>query len=386
MRRTSAKLSAFMRTGLAVLFAAGLVLVPAAGGAQTGVQTTDTPPAPASSAPPAAPTTGNTTGNPGTPGPQAPSGQSSPPGGAAEMPTGQTPAPAVSGDRTSVPDPSTTSTPEPNAAPMLGAPTPWGIDLQPAGGPVKEAIHDFNVLTLWIIVVITIFVGALLAYACWRFRASANPNPSRTSHHTLLEVAWTVAPVLILLVIAIPSFRLIYYEDRAREPDMTINVTGRQWYWHYAYPDNGNFAFDSYPIATADLRPDQLRNLAVDNPLVVPVGATVRVLTTGQDVIHSFFVPALGVQKYTIPGRTLETWFRADRPGTFYGQCNQICGTNHWFMPIAVQAVPRAEFDTWVAQARTRFAEGQAPGWAGSQALAAPSAPAANTTVAEVRP
>ena len=238
------------------------------------------------------------------------------------------------------------------------APQNWGVDLQPAAGPVKDAIHDFNQLVLWIIVAITAFVGVLLAYVMWRFRASANPVPSRTSHHTLLEVAWTVVPVLILIVIAIPSFRLIYYEDRAVDADMTINVTGRQWYWHYAYADAGNLAFDSYPVAEADLKPGQLRNLDVDNPLVIPVGKNIRVLTTGQDVIHSFFVPSLGVQKYTIPGRTLETWFRADRPGTFYGQCNQICGQNHWFMPIVVKAVPEAEYETWLAEAKTRFAAG----------------------------
>lgn len=239
---------------------------------------------------------------------------------------------------------------------MIGAPVPWGIDLQRAGGPLKDAIHDFNVLVLWIIVAITIFVGALLAYVIWRFRASANPVPSRTSHHTLLEVAWTVVPVLILIVIAIPSFRLIYYQDRTRDAELTISVTGRQWYWHYAYPDHDNFAYDSYPVQTADLKPGQRRLLEVDEPLVVPVGKNIRILTSGQDVIHSFFVPSLGVQKYTIPGRTMETWMRADKVGTFYGQCNQICGENHWFMPIVVKAVPQAEFDAWVASAKQRFA------------------------------
>ncbi|MFK4044938.1 cytochrome c oxidase subunit II [Roseomonas mucosa] len=257
-----------------------------------------------------------------------------------------------------------------------GAPTPWGLGLQAAAGPVKEAMHDFNNLVLWIIVIITAFVAGLLGWVVFRYRASANPTPSRTSHHTVLEIAWTVIPVVILLVIAIPSFRLIYYEDRAVDPDITIGVQGRQWYWHYSYPDNGNFAFDSYPIAEADLKPGQLRNLAVDNPLVVPVGAKVRVLTTGHDVIHSFFVPSLGVQKYTIPGRAMETWFEADREGTFYGQCNQICGTNHWFMPIAVRVVPRAEFDAWVEQAKTKFAEGRGPGWPDEM----------KTEVAEARP
>lgn len=238
----------------------------------------------------------------------------------------------------------------------LGAPIPWGLGLQPAGGPVKEAIHDFNTLVLWIIILISIFVTGLLAYCVWRYRAAANPNPSKTSHNTILEIAWTVVPVLILLIIAIPSFRLIYFEDRTREADLTINVQGRQWYWHYAYPDNGDFAFDSRPIPEEDLKPDQLRNLAVDEPLVIPAGANIRVLTTGQDVIHSFFVPSLGVQKYTIPGRTLETWFRADQPGTYYGQCNQICGTNHWFMPIMVRAVPQAEFQAWVEEAKKKYA------------------------------
>lgn len=272
---------------------------------------------------------------------------------------------------------------------MVGAPVPWGLDLQHAGGPVKEAIHDFNQLVLWIIVAITVFVGALLAYVIWRFRAEANPVPSRTSHHTLLEVAWTVVPVLILLVIAVPSFRLIYYQDRTQDADLTVNVTGRQWYWHYAYPDQGNFAFDSYPVQEADLKPGQLRNLDVDEPLVVPVGKNIRILTNGQDVIHSFFVPSLGVQKYTIPGRTMETWMRADRAGTFYGQCNQICGTNHWFMPIVVKAVPQAEFDAWVASARQRFAAegGERPAKALAAAETAPVAQAAadSAVLAELR-
>ncbi len=238
----------------------------------------------------------------------------------------------------------------------VGAPQNWGMGLQEAFGPVKDAIHDFNDLVLWIIIIISVFVTALLAYCVWRYRESANPTPSRTSHHTMLEVAWTVVPVLILLIIAIPSFRLIYYQDRARDADITINVQGRQWYWHYAYPDSGDLAFDSRPIPTEDLKPGDLRNLAVDEPLVIPVGATVRVLTTGQDVIHSFFVPSLGVQKYTIPGRTLETWFRADHEGTFYGQCNQICGTNHWFMPIVVKALPPAQFQVWLEDAKKKYA------------------------------
>ena len=246
---------------------------------------------------------------------------------------------------------------------MVGAPAPWGIGLQPSGGVIKERIASLNSLVFFIIVAITIFVLVLLAYCVWRFSAERNPVPSTTSHHTGLEIAWTVIPVLILLVIAIPSFRLLYFQDRAIDADMTVTVQGRQWYWNYTYSDHGNFTFDSYPIQEADIKPGQLFKLDVDNEMVIPVGANIRILTTGHDVIHSFFVPALGVQKYTIPGRTLETWMRADRPGIFYGQCNQICGTNHWFMPIAVRAVPRAEFDTWVADAQKRFAraDGSAP-------------------------
>ena len=246
---------------------------------------------------------------------------------------------------------------------MVGAPAPWGMGLQPSGGVIKERIASLNSLVFFIIVAITIFVLVLLAYCVWRFSADRNPVPSTTSHHTGLEIAWTVIPVLILVIIAIPSFRLLYFQDRAVDADMTISVQGRQWYWNYTYVDHGNFAFDSYPVQEADLKPGQIFKLDVDNQLVIPVGANVRVLTTGHDVIHSFFVPALGVQKYTIPGRTLETWMRADRPGVFYGQCNQICGTNHWFMPIAVRALPRAEFDTWVADAQKRFAraDGTAP-------------------------
>lgn len=264
---------------------------------------------------------------------------------------------------------------------MVGAPAPWGMGLQPSGGVIKERISSFNSMVFWIITVITVFVLVLLAYCVWRFSAARNPVPSTTSHHTGLEIAWTVIPVLILVVIAIPSFRLLYFQDRAVDVDMTVSVQGRQWYWNYTYVDHGNFAFDSYPLQEADLQPGQIFKLDVDNQLVIPVGANIRVLTTGHDVIHSFFVPALGIQKYTIPGRTLETWMRADRPGIFYGQCNQICGTNHWFMPIAVRALPRAEFDAWVADAQKRFA--QADG--GAPVIAAAPASQEQLQIAEAR-
>ncbi len=242
------------------------------------------------------------------------------------------------------------------AEPMIGAPVPWGLGLQEAGGALKERIHEFNTVVHYIIVVISAFVLALLLIIAVRFNARANPVASKTSHHTGLEIAWTVIPVLILVVIAIPSFRLVYFEDRARDAELTINVQGRQWYWHYEYPDQGGIAFDSRMVPADEIRQGQLRNLSVDEPLVVPVGANIRVITTGTDVIHSFFVPSLGVQKYTIPGRAMETWFRADHEGVFYGQCNQICGTNHAYMPIEVRAVSREQFNAWVEEAKKKYA------------------------------
>lgn len=243
---------------------------------------------------------------------------------------------------------------------QVGEPVPWGIGMQPAAGPIKERVGSLHDMVLIIITLITIFVLALLAYAIVRFSAARNPNPSRTSHNTLLEVVWTVVPVLILVVIAVPSFRLLYFMDRAREPDMTVKVTAFQWAWEYEYPDQEGLKFESYMVPSDQLQPGQRRLLEVDNQLVVPAGKDIRVLVTSRDVIHSLFVPSLGLQKYGIPGRTLEAWFRVDRPGVYYGQCNQICGVNHAFMPIVVRAVPEAEFTAWVAEARQRFANDNA--------------------------
>jgi cytochrome c oxidase subunit 2 len=238
----------------------------------------------------------------------------------------------------------------------LGAPVPWGLGMQDAAGPVKERVASLHNLLLVIITLITLFVLGLLAYVCWRFRADRNPTPSRTSHNTVLEVAWTVIPVLILVVIAVPSFRLLYFMDRTEDPDLTVKVTGFQWAWEYHYLDADGLRFESFMIPEDEaVAQGRLRLLDVDNEMVVPVGKNIRVLTTSRDVIHSFFVPALGIQKYNIPGRTLETWFRVDRPGVFYGQCNQICGVNHAFMPIVVRAVPQAEFTAWLEQAKQRF-------------------------------
>jgi cytochrome c oxidase subunit 2 len=245
-------------------------------------------------------------------------------------------------------------------AAVAQAPTPWQIGMQAAGSPVAEKIHSLHTLVLWIVTIITVFVGGLILYVLWRFDAKRHPVASRLSHHTGLEIAWTVLPVLILVVIAIPSFRLVYYEDRTDAADMTIKVTGHQWYWEYTYPDHGNVDFSSYYIKDDDATP-HIRLLDVDNPLVLPAGKNIRILTTSGDVIHSFFIPSLGVQRYAIPGRTIETWVRIDKPGQYYGECNQICGTNHSFMPISIKAVTPEDFATWVQQAKTKFAADAPP-------------------------
>ncbi len=232
------------------------------------------------------------------------------------------------------------------------APKPWEMGMQAAFSPIKQKIIDLHDLVLVIITVTTIFVGILLVVVMVRFNAKANPVPSRTSHHTGLEIAWTVIPVLILVVMAIPSFRLIYYQDRTSNPDLTVKVIAHQWYWEYGYPDQGDFSIESRYIRDEDLKPGQLRLLDVDNQMVVPVGKNIRILTSSPEVIHSFFVPSLGVQRYAIPGRTIETWFTVDKPGVYYGQCNQICGQDHSRMPIAVHAVSEQEFNTWAAQTK----------------------------------
>jgi cytochrome c oxidase subunit II len=233
-------------------------------------------------------------------------------------------------------------------------PHPWQMGMQPAHSPVQSRIEQLNSLVLVIIVAITIFVAGLLAYVAWRYSEKRNPTASRLAHHSTLEAAWTIVPVLILVVIAIPSFRLVYYEDRARDPAMTVKVTGHQWYWEYTYPDANGMHFESYMVPEDQLKPGQLRNLEVDNPLVVPAGQKIRILTTSGDVIHSFFIPSLGVQRYAIPGRSIETWMEVDRPGDYYGECNQICGTGHSVMPIHVHAVTPAEFTAWLKQKQAK--------------------------------
>jgi cytochrome c oxidase subunit 2 len=239
---------------------------------------------------------------------------------------------------------------------MAAQPEPWQLGFQPAASPVMERLETLHDLLLWIITLISIFVLALLAFVCLRFRASSNASPSRRTHHTLLEIAWTAVPVLILVVIAIPSFKLLYFMDRIAEPDMTIKAVGHQWYWSYEYPDDGNFTFDAYMVADQDLQEGQLRLLTTDNAVVLPVDTNIRVLVTATDVLHSWAVPAFGVKMDGVPGRINETWVRIEEPGMYYGQCSELCGDFHGFMPIMVRAVGKQEFEAWTKLAQEQFA------------------------------
>lgn len=236
-------------------------------------------------------------------------------------------------------------------------PLPWQVNLQPPSGSVAEAATDLHNLLLIIITAISVFVLGLLVYTCVRFREGRNPNPSKTTHNTVIEILWTVIPVIVLVVIAVPSFKLLYYMDRTDETDMVINVTGAQWYWTYEYPSE-EIVFDSYMIAEEDLQAGQKRLLDVDNPMVVPEGTRIKLLVHANDVMHSFFVPSLAVQIYTIAGRANEVWIDVPRgEKTYYGQCNQICGVNHSYMPIVIKAVSALDYQEWVERAKEEFAQ-----------------------------
>src|SRR5438309_7023026 len=230
-------------------------------------------------------------------------------------------------------------------------PKPWEITLQEAATPVMENIISFHNLLLVIITVITLFVLALLVIVVVKFNAKPNPVPSKPTHTSLIEVAWTLIPVLSLVAIAVPSFRLLFLELDVPKADLTIKATGKQWYWSYAYPDNGKFEFDS--LMSQEKKP---RLLGVDNEMVVPVNKVVRVQVTGADVIHAFALPAFGVKIDAIPGRLNETWFKATKTGMFYGQCSELCGKDHAFMPIAIRVVSDQEFASWVETAKKKFA------------------------------
>jgi cytochrome c oxidase subunit 2 len=253
----------------------------------------------------------------------------------------------------------------------LGQPAPWEYTMQQSGSPVMDNIHWFHNVLLVIITVITLFVLALLITVMVKFNARANPTPSRTTHNTLVEVAWTLIPVLILVAIAVPSFRLLFLELDVPKADLTIKAVGKQWYWSYAYPDNGKFEFDSL-IACDETRTkcQEPRLLTVDNEVVVPVNKVIRIQTTGADVIHSFAVPAFGIKIDAIPGRLNETWFKADKTGMYYGQCSELCGKDHAYMPIAVKVVGDQEFATWVEAAKKKYASAKTDTYASAAGAA----------------
>jgi cytochrome c oxidase subunit 2 len=235
-------------------------------------------------------------------------------------------------------------------------PHPWQMNLQEAHSPIMQRMADFHDVLLWIIFLISLFVLGLLLYAVWRFNEKRHPTPSMTTHNTLIEVLWTVIPILILVGIAIISIPLLYATDDASDADITVKAIGRQWYWSYEYPDNGGFTYDSFMVEEANLKHGQPRLLTADEDLVLPVGKKIRVLVTASDVLHAFAVPSLGSKVDAVPGRTNHTWFTIDEPGMYYGQCSELCGTRHSYMPISVRAVTEAEFEAWLVEARQRFA------------------------------
>ena len=248
---------------------------------------------------------------------------------------------------------------------VANQPQPWQMGFQPAASPVMEQINDFHNLLLWIITLITLFVSGLLAYVIWRFSEKRNPTPTKTTHNTLIEVAWTAIPVLILLLVFVPSMRLLYYSDRAVDAEMTLKVVGYQWYWSYEYPDHGDISFESTLTCRTQDKCDEaaeggktpLRLLDVDNRVVLPVDTTIRILVTAGDVLHDFAMPALGLKLDAVPGRTNETWTKILRPGVYYGQCSELCGLDHAYMPIAIEAVSKDAFRKWVETARAEGLE-----------------------------
>jgi cytochrome c oxidase subunit 2 len=278
---------------------------------------------------------------------------------------------------------------------LADQPKPWEISFQDAATPVADRVHALHTMLLYIVTCITLFVLALLVFVMFRFHESRHPAPSRTTHNTFVEVLWTVIPVIILVVIAIPSFRLLYFQDRTPDPQMTIKAIGHQWNWSYVYPDQGNFTFDSFIVKEADLKPGQPRLLQTDNAIVVPINTNIRLYTTSSDVIHSWTVPAFGIKIDAVTGRLNESWFRVEKVGTYYGQCSELCGEGHGFMPIMVKAVSKEDFDKWAADARTKFdkADGSPPDkpvksaaataapvrTAGAQTAGAPAAVTANS-------
>ena len=236
-------------------------------------------------------------------------------------------------------------------------PKDWQLGFQnPASDGMRDIVNFHNNLLLPIIIAISVFVLFLMLYACVRFRASANPNPSKRTHNVTVEILWTLIPCLILIVMAVPSFKILYKQDTIPKADLTIKAVGYQWYWGYEYPDE-NIIFDSYMIEDKDLKANQPRLLTVDHEVVVPVNKVVKVLITANDVLHAWALPAFGVKRDAVPGRINETWFKAEKEGTYYGQCSELCGIKHAFMPITVKVVSEEDYQEWLSEARVKFAK-----------------------------
>jgi cytochrome c oxidase subunit 2 len=252
----------------------------------------------------------------------------------------------------------------------LGQPSPWQMNFQQSVTPVMDDVIWFHDFLLYLITAIAGFVLVLLVIVIVRFNARSNPVPSKTTHNTLLEVAWTLIPVMILTAIAVPSFKLLFLQQTIPPADVTVKATGKQWYWTYSYPDS-KFEFDSLMLQDKDRKPDQPRLLAVDNEVVVPVNKVIRVQVIGSDVIHAFAVPSFGIKVDAVPGRLNETWFKATREGIYYGQCSELCGKDHAFMPIAVRVVSDKDYAAWLEQAKKKFAGTGGNDGAQSVALAA---------------
>lgn len=247
-------------------------------------------------------------------------------------------------------------------AAVAGQPRDWQMGMQPAATTTMERIADFHNLLLVVITLISAFVLLLLLYVMYRFSARRNPIPTKTTHNTYVEVLWTAIPVIILVIIAIPSFKLLYYADRIEDADMTIKAVGHQWYWSYEYPDHGDFTFDGIMLTDDEREEGQPRLLATDTFVVLPVDTKIRLLVTADDVLHSFAMPAFGIRLDANPGKVNETWMQITREGTYYGQCAEICGTGHSYMPIAIKAVSKAAFAEWVEQAKEDYARAGEPG------------------------
>jgi len=236
-------------------------------------------------------------------------------------------------------------------------PFDWQLGFQKAASEsMRDIVNFHNNLLLPIIIAISVFVLFLMVYACIRFRASANPIPSKRTHNVAVEVLWTLIPCLILIVMAVPSFKILYSQDTIPKADVTVKAIGYQWYWGYEYPDQ-NIYFDSYMIEDKDLKENQPRLLAVDNELVVPVNKVIKVMITANDVLHAWALPSFGVKRDAVPGRINETWFKAEKVGTYYGQCSELCGIKHAFMPIEVRVVTDQEYEEWISDAKIKFAK-----------------------------